>query len=153
MYCLDKHVVKMPIESAQMMWTALHRYDESLIDLKPSMGRWTDLFYGASHTRHRCTLWCGDTRSNFEWLYRHGLALSQEFERRYYKKHKCYKAIKLAWTYRETIPEGELTPFAQAMPDEYKVPGDAVKAYRAYYHGEKYKFAKWHHGAPFWWTK
>ena len=30
------------------------------------------------------------------------------------------------------IPEGELTPFAQAMPDEYK-DDDPVVAYRAYY--------------------
>ncbi|WP_218143944.1 hypothetical protein [Nitrosomonas marina] len=36
-----------------------------------------------------------------------------------------------------------LTPFAQAMPDKYKVPGNAVKAYRQFYVGEKLGFAKW----------
>ena len=36
-----------------------------------------------------------------------------------------------------------LTPFPQAMPDEYKCEGDPVKAYRAFYLGEKMKFAKW----------
>ena len=40
------------------------------------------------------------------------------------------------------IPDGPLTPFAQAMPDEYKDP-DPVQAYRAYYMGEKAGFAKW----------
>jgi hypothetical protein len=42
------------------------------------------------------------------------------------------------------------TPFAQAMPDEYR-DDDAVKAYQAYYHSKQ--FAKWEKGtpAPDWW--
>jgi hypothetical protein len=28
-------------------------------------------------------------------------------------------------------------------PDKYKIPGNAVKAYRQFYLGEKMKFAKW----------
>ena len=36
-----------------------------------------------------------------------------------------------------------LTEFAQAMPEKYKVPGNAVKAYRAFYLGEKMRFARW----------
>ena len=49
------------------------------------------------------------------------------------------------------IPDGPLTPFAQAMPDQYK-DADAVKAYRAYYMGEKKAFAKWKAGnTPHWW--
>ena len=40
-------------------------------------------------------------------------------------------------------PDGELTSFAQAMPEEFKVPGDAVTAYRKYYIGAKSRFAKW----------
>lgn len=134
-----------------MMWTALHRHDETLIDRKPESGPEAEMFYGATHKGHPCTIWCGDTRSNFEWLYQHGLALCSEYTRRYYRKHKSLKAIKLAWEHRHLIPEGPLTEFAQAMPDEYKCPGDAVKAYRAYYHGEKYRFAQWHHMKPDWW--
>ena len=44
----------------------------------------------------------------------------------------------------------EMTPFAQAMPDEYR-DDDAVKAYRAYYHSKT--FAKWEKGTPTpdWW--
>jgi hypothetical protein len=36
-----------------------------------------------------------------------------------------------------------MTPFVQVMPAYYQVPGDPVRAYRAYYIGEKLKFAKW----------
>ena len=45
------------------------------------------------------------------------------------------------------------TPFAQAMPDEYKQE-DAVEAYRAYYMGDKAAFAKWEWPTaqtPYWW--
>ncbi len=134
-----------------MMWTALHRHDETLIDSKPTEGPESSSFYGATHKGHPCTIWCGDTKSNFSWLYQHGLALSAEYERRYYKRHRSLKAIKLAYRYKHIIPDGELTEFAQAMPDEYKRSGDAVAAYRAYYKGEKFKFANWRHGKPHWW--
>jgi len=53
----------------------------------------------------------------------------------------------------EHITGGELTPFAQAMPDEYK-DEDTVKAYRAYYKskvdspgGVHYR----HTSPPDWW--
>ncbi len=46
-----------------------------------------------------------------------------------------------------------LTPFAQAMPDQYRCE-DAVVAYRKYYLGEKARFAKWKHtNAPSWFTE
>jgi hypothetical protein len=49
------------------------------------------------------------------------------------------------------VPDGALTEFAQAMPEQYKVPGDAVAAYQAYYIGEKWEFAQWtRRPAPEW---
>jgi hypothetical protein len=51
------------------------------------------------------------------------------------------------------LPDIGLTEFAQAMPDKYKVKGDAVKAYRNYYNGEKARIAKWKNGnVPTWFT-
>jgi hypothetical protein len=47
----------------------------------------------------------------------------------------------------------------QAMPDQYKISGNPVDAYRGYYVGDKYKFAKWkNREIPYWfdlnlWTK
>jgi hypothetical protein len=46
----------------------------------------------------------------------------------------------------------ELTPFALAMPDEYRDQNDVVKSYRKYYLAEKIKFAKWRESTPMWWT-
>ena len=45
------------------------------------------------------------------------------------------------------MAEMGLTPFAQAMPDEYKR-ADAVEAYRAYYMGDKAAIAEWNWGTP-----
>jgi putative sterol carrier protein len=80
--------------------------------------------------------------------------LCEEYEKRFGKTHSCADGIEHLYMMCERIPEGDLTPFAQCMPDEYKVEGDAVAAYRAYYKGEKARFAKWARGrtAPYWWT-
>lgn len=46
-----------------------------------------------------------------------------------------------------------LTPFAQAMPDQYKDPNPVV-AYRKYYIAEKSKIALWRHSdTPTWFTQ
>jgi len=37
----------------------------------------------------------------------------------------------------------ELTPFAQAMPEQYKIKDNAVEAYRNYYLNEKKDICKW----------
>ena len=49
------------------------------------------------------------------------------------------------------VPDQGLTPFAQAMPEKYKVTGNAIKAYRQFYKGEKSHFARWTKRAtPIW---
>tara|TARA_R100000353_G_scaffold27510_4_gene23176 strand:+ start:8010 stop:8711 length:702 start_codon:yes stop_codon:yes gene_type:complete len=44
------------------------------------------------------------------------------------------------------------TPFALAMPDEFKC-NDAVESYRRYYIGAKQEFAEWRNGTPEWFIK
>jgi len=49
--------------------------------------------------------------------------------------------------------DSKLADAPQAMPEQYKVPGDPVKAYRNYYMGEKRHFASWtHRRPPEWWS-
>ena len=51
------------------------------------------------------------------------------------------------------LPNTILTPFAQAMPDEYKN-NDPIQAYRDYYNGEKSYFAKCKNSpTPTWFKK
>lgn len=138
----DKHVVKMILESAQMLSSAVVRHGGECI-------------YKPTHKHHPCTIWAGDTKDNWYWLHNHFIALGNEYTERYGKQHlsliKMYEWIKSANSIAiHNIPDGPLTPFAQAMPEEYKR-SNAVDAYRAYYIGEKARFATWKRNKPEWW--
>lgn len=133
----DKHIVKMILESAQMLCTA---HTEGAP-------------YKATHKKHPCTLWVSASKSNYLWLCEHGLGLCAEYTKRYQKTHKTESIIKWCMENVPCLPDIGLTEFAQAMPDKYKVKGDAVKAYRNYYNGEKARIAKWKDGnVPTWFT-
>jgi hypothetical protein len=124
----NKHVVKMILESAQLLCTAHHVLD----------GDDADVPYKPTHKNHPSAIWVRESADNYAWLYFHMLALGEEYTKRYGKKHltitKCEDAL-------SNIPGGMLnigaTPMPQCMPDQYKVPGDSVTAYWNYYEAEK----------------
>lgn len=121
---LDKHVVKMPLETAQML---------SSINGGP---------YKITHKNHPCTVWARQTKGNYNWLVQLGFALCNEYSFRYSKRHKCRDVIDRLQCAPDFIPDGDRTPFAQAMPDECKRE-DAVEAYQEYYRVHKARIAKW----------
>ena len=141
MHC-DKHVPKMILETAQMLSTAHHVYDTPQ----------APLVYKQAHLNHPCTKWIRESTANYSWAWHLYLNLLVEFKNRRGKTHKSGDLIPhLAKT--PPLPSCCLTPFAQAMPDEYKR-ADAVEAYRAYYTGDKARFAKWDWPTaqtPSWW--
>ena len=129
-YHCDQHVVKMILESVQMLCTALNK-----------KGFTTP--YKSTHMNHPCVLWVEESYENFLWLQDLALALNNEYRFRY-ESDSDHKSIAVLDEIKNYNYENRgLTEFAQAMPDEYKVPGDAVSAYRNFYLGEKMKFAKW----------
>ena len=134
---VDKHIVKMPLESAQMLCTAL------------DLNGFSDTPYKSTHLNHPCTRWASECRDNFLWLIRHGLALSREYTARYGKRHKCQSVIEFCEKQQQQIPKGTMTEFPQAMPDEYKHP-DPVIAYRKYYMNEKKHILFWRQNRPTW---
>jgi len=147
--CLpDKLVVKMPLESAQMLSTA-HRV-LSGDDYCNERG-----LYKTAHINHPCSIWARETSENYHWLYCHFLALSKEYENRYGRKHLSYVKLKDCLLEMPlTIKDGNLTPMAQAMPEEYKNT-DPVKAYRDYVVNEKH-YAQWNKipdRQPDWWQR
>lgn len=137
-YHCDQHVVKMILESVQIMCTALNK-----------KGFTTP--YKSTHMKHPCVLWVEESYDNFIWLSKLTLELNNEYKYRY-KKDSDHKSIKILAEISETKFESTgLSEFAQAMPDKYKVPSDAVSAYRNFYLGEKMKFAKWtRRRKPYW---
>ena len=130
MHC-DKHVPKMVVEVFQQLGSAVRRHGAT-DEMMPLTQKGTPLKGGYKH--HPCTRWCGDTLSNYKYAQAMGIALCDEFELRYGKPHASRLGITQLGEQRflDLIPPGELTPFAQAMPDEFKH-HDGVVAYRRYY--------------------
>jgi len=137
----DRHVVKMTLESAQMLCTAINE----LGGQAP---------YKSAHVNHPCSVWARETLSNFIWLWEHGTALANEYTERYGKVHKSEAVM---WECMDKLRplsfvHTSRTPHPLCMPDEYKS-DDAVESYRRFYIGEKAGFAQWNKTteAPPWW--
>jgi hypothetical protein len=128
----DKHVVKMALETAQIL---------STINGGP---------YRPTHANHPCVKWAGAALGNYNWLFEHGIGICNEYYYRYGKEHKCEEVIH-ALQYPVVEVSSGITPFALCMPDEYKC-DDPVIAYRNYYHS-KASFANWtKRPKPEWWN-
>ena len=129
----NKHVVKMILESAQMLCTAHHCYGDR--DQKENVP------YKQAHLNHPSTIWARQSRSTYMWLYEHMLALGHEYTRRYNRKHltiiKCEKFLAKPPVH---IQGDEFTQPPQAMPDEYKC-NCAIHAYWQYYVHDKKRIA------------
>ena len=163
----DKHVIKQILESAQMLstahWLGWERFlqpnlrkDERLKDwLRSNVRTQLQPCYKMTHANHPCTQWAARSWDNYMWLSQHGLELCREYTERYGREHKSHDVHR--WLTRVVPPTFEmaeqgLTPFAVAMPEKYKISADPVQCYRAYYLGEKSRFAKWSRSkAPSWW--
>jgi len=154
----DKHVCKMIIESAQMLSTAHRIIDGTEYYGKTANGRkikrWlhpdNDLelsLYLASHVKHPSTIWVMQSAYNYIWLYRHMMALNEQFKLRYDKPFDHMTIQKLGKILKEipkNIPLNKIgTEPPPAMPDECKVPGDSIASYRKYYIMKKRPFATW----------
>jgi hypothetical protein len=137
---VDKHIVKMPLETAQLLCSSL-----LLNGVKNTP-------YKLTHKNHPCTIWSKSSRTNFQWLVKHGIALSEEYTSRYGKRHKSQDVIEWCSERCSNIPDEKRTPHAQAMPEQYKNTC-AVTAYRNYYLGEKSYIATWKQNKPVWWNK
>ena len=129
-YHCDKHVVKMILESVQILCTALNK-----------KGFVTP--YKSTHHNHPCVLWAGASYDNFCWLKNLTLALNDEYRFRFERQNDHKSINVLTEIDHYDFESSGMTEFVQAMPDKYKVHGSAVKAYRNFYLGEKMHFARW----------
>lgn len=136
-YHSDKHVVKMILEYSQILSTVCRVNG-------------MDVGYKQTHTSHPCVIWAGKSRSNWLWLKKLNYALHEEYKYRY-GKDKIHKAYFVSESLPLPIlPKVGMTPFAQAMPDQYKN-DNVVRAYRDYYINEKHDIAFWtKRPKPYW---
>jgi hypothetical protein len=141
-YHNDKHVVKMILESAQLLCGVHHVVEENTDEVP----------YRLSHKNHPCSIWARENISNYLWLCELGLELCKEYTYRYEKRHKSQDVIEWCLINPPDIPEEDFTEPPKAMPEEYKV-DDVVQSYRNYYLGDKKYFSKWKkRDAPSWFS-
>lgn len=120
----DRHVVKMCLETAQILSTA-HR----VLDNPPDSAG----YYKATHVNHPSVVWARSSDNNYNWLYYHFICLLNEYTFRYGKVHKCAQMIPILQALPANITIGLKTDPPCCMPDEYKISDSAVINYRQYY--------------------
>jgi len=174
MHC-DKHVVKMILETAQLLWCAHHKLrQEGWHTSVPDNIK----VYRKTHENHPMAVWVRKDARNYKWTARLGLALCKEYTKRYHKIHKCESYLewlisndpfqhtevnstddiinqkkRKVWV-KSAVPN--LTDIPLCMDEEYYVKEkgvyDAVKSYRNYYCKGKAEIATWKFTPkPEWW--
>lgn len=140
----DKHVVKMIVETAQILCTA-HRYLDGLEYIAKTSnnrnikryqmnnGLMDRVLYKATHVNHPSCIWTRESSENYLWLYEHFGALCTEYFHRYGREHLTQTKLRAVLSILpKNIKRRAMTPMKLAMPDEYRS-SDAVESYRNYY--------------------
>ena len=136
-YQCNKHVVKMPTESTQMICTVARLND-------------TIVGYNVTHIRHPCVQWIASNKQRWQWHVEYTHALFAEYTHRYKKIHKAQSIfLDAIEQYPGPSKDGDLKPFVQCIPERLRM-DDAVLAYRACYMIEKRHFAAWQQAPPAW---
>jgi hypothetical protein len=129
-YHCDKHVVKMILETAQLLYSAHWTVSRSALPQNA---------YRNTHYNHPCAVWARASLSNYVWLTQLGLALCAEYTFRYRRTHKTESHLRWLASHPPSLVDYGITRLPQAMPIEYKHP-NPVRAYRSYYLGAKSRF-------------
>jgi hypothetical protein len=131
-YHVDRHVVKMVTETAQLLSFVHHNKGGENIPYKPSK----------AHMQHPCTLWAGHSLENYLWLVKFGQELAKEYTYRYKKYHKAQSVIHWAERNIPIFKNQALSEHCLCMPEECKI-GSVVESYREYYKKKKQHIAVW----------
>jgi|TARA_R100000081_G_C4820231_1_gene179212 hypothetical protein len=173
---IDKHIVKMPTETCQMLHTNelyflyLKEYnvEPTLRQLKEFHSKIDSKLMKPAMLNHPSTIWARQSNHNAKWLYEHGIALCDEYTYRYGKVHGSESRIKDTVFHIQDGDWKQATPVFIAMADKYRLnredyfqqyPLDTewdfvIESYRHYYLEAKWSFASWKkREPPIWWGK
>ena len=149
---VDSHVVKMILESAQLLSTA-HRVldgDEFIsFSGKRKVTRYVlpddreSILYSATHINHPSSVWVRQSDQHYNWLVYHFVALCEEYTVRYKKTHKSQTLFPYLKNLPTNIPKAGFTSPPCAMDDAYIISEDAVENYRNYYSCGKSHLHQW----------
>ena len=155
-YHVDKHVIKMILETCQLLSTAHRLLDGTESTVTSATGRkvkkwllsdWREsTLYSATHNNHPSAVWCRKSKANYLWLARLNVELCVEYTYRYGKVHKC-ESSQLVESLLSNVPNNisndSFTEPTPAMPDDCKVKGNSIKSYRNYYFMNKQHLSSW----------
>jgi hypothetical protein len=160
---LDKHVVKMILEYAQLLSTAHRVIDGKETVVLSKTGRkkkvWQldderdSLLYSATHINHPSAIWARQNKLNYDYLYALFVATCDEYTYRYGKVHLTDSKLRnLLKEFPKNIKDTNQSQVwhgpTPAMPDECKVAGDHLASYRKYYIDKKADMAMWTNREP-----
>lgn len=144
---VDSHVVKMVVESAQLLSTAHRVLDGTPISVLNENGRrvkrWVlpddreTVLYLATHQNHPSAVWSRANKYNYKWLYCHWLGLMQEYKHRYGKQHSCERMIFTLCKVPNNIADNPFTDPPPAMDKQYIISDNSIDNYRNYYNTGK----------------
>jgi hypothetical protein len=103
----DKRVVKMALESTQMLCTALN-----VNGVKTP--------YKTGHLNHPCTIWARESQANWQWLWQHAMALCEKYTSIYGKQHACVAVLQSIKGLEKALPNKTLSPFANCARSKEK---------------------------------
>lgn len=152
----DRHLVKMVLETCQLLSTAHRILDGTQIEAKSKTGRnvkrWKlnneldEILYSATHVSHPSAVWARQSAANYDWLVHLLIELCAEYTYRYGKVHKCQEIglVNALRIHPKNIPNDvAFTEPTPAMPDDVKVFDDSIASYRNYYINNKTHLASW----------
>lgn len=134
---VDRHIVKMPLEYAQLLSTAHVMIDG------------VQRGYKATHQNHPSAKWARSSLPNYHWLYKLFQQTAEEYRYRYGRPHKSWTDLSepLRHPPRDVADLGWFPPF-MAMPVDYMVIGKPMESYRDYYNRGKRDLHCWSRRDP-----
>lgn len=127
--CLcDEDVELMMEQVAQILACALSQYYDTEETLK---------YNNVKNEFHPCVMWTANSKGNYTWLSCHAIELCAQYLYRFGRMHIFTHDILSLVSHYDKLPQGDITPFVQAMPSEYKHITNPIKAYREYYIAER----------------
>jgi hypothetical protein len=163
-WMVDKHVVKMILETAQLLSTA-HRILDGVESIDTSGPRKKKVYklnddrdlilYSATHINHPSAVWTRQAVENYNWLVDHLFALSDEYTYRYGKQHATITKLGVPIASPPlNLKEWDMTPMPSCMDEQYKIGEDPIANYRSYYVKGKSHLKKYtKRDVPYWWSQ
>ena len=146
----DQHIVKRPLEEAQMLCTSLWHHAPKYAEEKK--------LYRPVHQKHPCTLWAMKTRQNYAFAFKMYKEMLDEYTFRYKKQHGASKLWDALYDGTRYIPQGPLTKHPECFGKYEEFKTDMywpITSYRKFSIADKNKFARYNNGTsrPEWFVK